>query len=225
MSLVKNVKTYPAKQPSTREALFLCGFGGRIWQGKRLINVLRRNGYHVTALDFSTEVLSKGDPKLLPELIDEVVAFAETKAKGASEPILLVGVSLGALISLNILRRSKHFNEGVLITGGDIAKVALRIYGNHVWPQSYDKLAEQWLSINMYTPPKQLRGKRLLFVLPAHDRVVDTSDVYREVSLQNKTGNHLLLVTRRPFGHTGTILEETVLFPRRVLSYIERIKA
>jgi hypothetical protein len=72
---------------------------------------------------------------------------------------------------------------------------------------------------------KTLRGKRLLFVLPAKDNLIDTSDVYSEVMLQNKAGNHLMLIERHSFGHIGTIIEETVLFPKRVLAYIEHITA
>jgi pimeloyl-ACP methyl ester carboxylesterase len=224
MSSTKHVRCYAAKTPSAQEVLLLCGFGGSIWQTKRLVNVLRRDGYNVTALDFPKEVLSAGDMQALPNLVREVVAFAEAKAKSAGKPMLLVGISLGALISLNIIRRSPLFSHGVLVTGGDIAKIAQRMYGHTVWPQSYEELAREWQSINMYTPPTELAGKRLLFVLPAKDRLIDPTDVHREVKIQNDAGNHLLLVTRHAFGHIGTIVEETILFPHRILGYIARLR-
>jgi pimeloyl-ACP methyl ester carboxylesterase len=224
MSLIKNLRIYPSKTSATKEAFVLCGFGGSVWQTRRLISELRRNGYTVTALDFPKEVLSKGDARLLPQLINEVVALAEAEAKKLAKPILLVGISLGALIALNILRRSPLFNEGVLITGGDIVKVAQSIYGSNVWPHSYEELAKEWQHINMYTQPERLTGKRLLFVLPAKDRLIDVQDVHNEVKMQNKAGNHLILITRRSFGHIGTIIEETILFPERTLSYIEQVK-
>jgi len=197
----------------------MCGFGGSIWQLKRLINRLNRAGYDVTALDFSETVLSSGDPKLLPELVEEVVEFAETEAEKTKGPILLVGVSLDALISLNIIRRS-NFDKAVLITGGDIVIVAKRLYGKQVWPQSFEELAALWSAVNMYTKPEALAGKRLLFVLPANDKLIDVSDVRHEVRRQAEAGNKLLLVERRPFGHVGTIILETVLFPGRTLGYI-----
>ena len=215
---------YPSRGNGKKVAFVLCGFGGTIWQARRLIRTLQRNGYRVTAFDFPKEVLSKGDPALLPQLINEVVSLAEAQAKSIKEPILLVGISLGALVSLNIVRRSDLFHEAVLITGGDIVKVAHRIYGTKIWPQSYDALAKEWQHINMYTEPSKLRGKRLLFVLPANDNLIDTSDIYKEVALQNEAGNHLQLIERPSFGHIGTIVEETVLFPKRVLSYIEKVK-
>ncbi len=224
MSLIKTRRFYPSKVSNSQEVLLLCGFGGSVWQTRRLVAVLRRSGYNVTALDFPKEVLSTGNAQLLPQLINEVVDFAEAMAKAKNKPILLVGISLGALITLNILRRSAQFREGVLVTGGDIVKVAQGIYGHKVWPQSYQELAHKWQDINMYTQPAQLAGKRLLFVLPANDRLIDTADIHREVALQNDAGNHLVVVTRHSFGHVGTIIEETILFPKRILAYIAQVK-
>jgi hypothetical protein len=222
-SLIKNIRHYPAKVPGDKTAFVLCGFGGSIWQTKRLLRVLHRSGYDVLALDFPKEVLSKGDPKLLIDLMNEVVRFAEQEAKKVNTPILLVGISLGALVSLNILRRSKSFSKGVLVTGGDIVKVAQNIYGHQVWPQTYRELAVTWQSINMYSRPEQLEGKKILFVLPSRDKLIDPSDVRREVKLQNKAGNILILKERPAFGHVGTIIEETILFPKRILAYIEKL--
>lgn len=223
-SLIKNVKTYPAKTPRQKHALVLCGFGGSIWQTKRLLRVLHKAGYDVTAMDFPEDVLSKGDPRLLLNLMDEVTAFAELEAKKVGKSILLVGISLGALVSLNILRRSKLFNKGVLVTGGDIVKVAQNIYGHKIWPQSYEELAGTWTSLNMYSDPVQLKNKRILFVLPSKDRLIDPTDVRQEVKVQNDAGNILMLVERHKVGHIGTIIEETILFPKRILGYVDRVE-
>jgi pimeloyl-ACP methyl ester carboxylesterase len=223
MSHIQHIRTYPSKSQSSKPALLLCGFGGNIWQVKRLINVLNRQGYDVTALDFSKEVLSEGNPALLPKLVQEVVEFAEEQAKKNDQPILLVGISLGALISLNILRRSEYFDTGVMITGGDIVKVAQRLYPKK-WQQSYDELASQWTKINMYTQPKLLKGKHLLFVLPKRDRLIDVEDVRNEVAVQQKHGNDLHLIERRAFGHVGTIIEEAIILPHRTRRYIKHVK-
>lgn len=223
MSHIQHIRTYLTRSLQPKRALLLCGFGGNIWQVKRLINVLNRLGYTVTALDFSKEVLSKGDPVLLPALVQEVVEFAEREAKKGDQPVLLVGISLGALISLNILRRSTYFDTGVMITGGDIVKVAQRLYPKK-WQQSYDDLAQQWKYINMYTEPKLLNGKHLLFVLPQRDRLIDVEDVRNEVALQQKHGNDLHLIERRAFGHIGTIIEEAIILPHRTKRYIKQVK-
>ncbi len=223
-SSIKNVRSYPARKPGQKTAFVLCGFGGSIWQTKRLLRVLHKAGYDVMAMDFSKEVLSKGDPQLLLDLMDEVVVFAEKEAQKTNRPILLVGISLGALVSLNILRRSKLFNKGVLITGGDIVKVAHNIYGRRVWPQSYNELATSWKTLNMYSNPNELHEKRILFVLPSRDKLINPADVRAETKTQNNAGNTLILVERHALGHIGTIIEETILFPTRILGYIRRIE-
>jgi hypothetical protein len=214
---------YATRSPQPKRALLLCGFGGNIWQVKRLINVLNRLGYTVTALDFSKEVLSRGDPVLLPALVQEVAEFAEKEAKKDDQPMLLVGISLGALLSLNILRRSTYFDTGVMITGGDIVKVAQRLYPKK-WQQPYGELARQWKNINMYTEPKLLKGKHLLFVLPKRDRLIDVEDVRHEVAVQQEHGNDLHLIERRIFGHIGTIIEEAIILPHRTKRYIKHVK-
>ena len=223
-SLIKNIRHYTAKVPNQKAAFVLYGFGGSVWQTKRLLRVLHKAGYDITAMDFSKEVLAKGDPALLIRLIDEMIAIAEREARKSGKPILLIGISLGALVSLNILRRSSLFDAGVLITGGDIVKVAQNIYGQKVWPYTYEELAKVWQDVNMYTKPGELQGKRLLFVLPVKDRLIDPTDVRLEVQAQTQAGNELILIERRSFGHIGTIIEETIVFPRRVLAYIQKVQ-
>ncbi len=220
MSLIRTTKIFPAKSPNPKHAFLLCGFGGSIWQLRRLVAVLNRDGYTVTAMDFPQMVLSTGDPELLPRLISEVVRVTEARAEELKQPILLVGVSLGALISLNILRRSAHYHKAVLITGGDIVKVAQRLYGSQVWPQSYQALAAQWKDINMYSNLSSLKGKQAIMILPVRDKLIDPDDVRQEIAIQQAAGNDLQLIERRTFGHVGTIIEEAILLPHRTRRYI-----
>jgi len=224
MSLIRTTQTFPAPTSTQRPILLLCGFGGRVWQLRRLIAVLNGAGHDVVALDFPKSVLSRGDAELLPRLTDEVVAFAESLADQSAQPPLLVGVSLGALLTLNILRRSPKFTEGVLITGGDIAAIARKLYPK-VWSQSYDQLAAAWQTVNMYSDPAQLHGKRLVFVLHPSNKLIDTTLVRREIQAQQAAGNELRVVERARFDHVGTIVEETILFPRRTLDYIRQVSA
>ena len=225
MPLINSVKRYLTKCVNPKEVILLCGFGGAVWQTKRLRTVLNRAGYNVTALDFSKRVLSKGDPTLLPKLVEEVVIFAEEEAKKTDEKILLIGISLGSLLSLNIFRRTKAFDKAIMITGGNIVTVAQNIYGDKVWPQGNQELSEAWKDLNIFTDPKLLSGKHALFVLPTKDTLIDTSEVVSEIETQLNAGNNVLLVKRNSFGHIGTIIEETILFPRRILDYIEKVEA
>lgn len=212
------------KREASKEVILLCGIGGAVWQTKRLISVLTKAGYNVTALDFSKRVFSEGDPKLFPALVDEVVAFVENEVKGRKERTLLVGISLGSLLSLNIFRRSRSFDTAIMFTGGNIVTVAHNLYGTKVWPQSHEELSELWKDINIFTDPSILKGKRALFVLPQKDKLIDTSEVMTEIAAQNKAGNSIQLVERGTFSHVGTIIEETIIFPKRVLDYIKRVE-
>jgi len=223
MPLIKNKQFFPCHRPLPKQVLLMCGFGGSIWQTRRLIHVLNRASYDVTALDFSKTVLSSGDVSQLPQLVNEVTEFAESLAKTTPEPTLLVGISLGSLLALNILRRSNMFTEGVLITGGDIAKIAQKLYPAK-WPQSYAKLAEQWQDVNMYTNPDRLKDKHLLFVVHAGSKLIDPHDIYKEVERQQTAGNHLELIERNRFDHIGTITIETMVLPQRALGYIAHVR-
>jgi len=225
MSLIQSTRRFSSKRPDPKKAILLCGFGGAIWQTRRLTSVLNRAGYDVTALDFPKEVLSKGDPALLPKLVDEVMAFVEGEAKKTDQKMLLVGISLGSLLSLNIFRRSKLFDTAIMLTGGNIVTVAQNIYGRKVWPQSHEELSRLWQNVNIFTDPQLLTGKTALFVLPTKDKLIDTSEVLAEIELQNHAGNSIQLIQRGSFGHVGTIVEETILFPQRILRYIKQVES
>jgi len=223
MSLINSVRHFPSKVARPKKIILMCGFGGAIWQTRRLISTLNRAGYDVTALDFPKAILSKGDPALLPALVDEVIKFVENEAKKTDQKIILVGISLGSLLSLNIFRRSKLFDTAVMITGGNIVTVAQNIFGKKVWPQSHDELSKLWQEVNIVTDPALLKGKQALFVLPTRDKLIATSEVLAEIARQNAAGNKITLITRKPFGHIGTIVEETILFPRRTLKYLKQL--
>ncbi len=222
MAQITNVKDYFTKKPGAKYILLLCGFRGKIWQTKRLVNLLLKNGYTVRAVDYTTDALTKGDPQLLIDLVDELHVEALRFKEEVKQPVLLLGISMGALASLNIIRRDKRFSQAVLITGGDIVKVAHRLQ-KEVWPQTYDELSEIWKSVNMYTDPKKLVHTKSVMILPIKDRYIDPDDVHKEIALQRKEGNDMQLIERHSFGHIGTIVEETILFPERILRYISML--
>lgn len=224
MSLINSVRHFPTKNDNPRPVLLMCGFGGSIWQTRRLVSVLTRAGYNVTALDFTKDALSMGDVTLLPALVDEVAQFAENEARNTDQKILLVGISLGSLLALNLLRRLDSFNRAVMITGGNIVTVAQHIFGHNVWPQSHEELSVAWTNVNMFSNPADLANKHALFVLPTKDRLIDPEEVIAEVDRQNAVGNHIALVKRNRLGHIGTIFIETVVFPKRVLGYIQTVE-
>lgn len=222
--MIRSVQHYKTKRSNGKIVFLLCGFGGRIWQTKRLIGVLNRAGYTVCAMDFSKDSLASGDTTILTNLVTEVCKFIETETKDVDpHDVLLVGISLGALLSLNVIRRSNRLFKAVLITGGDIAKIAQKLYPKK-WPQSHESLAQEWQANNMYSKVDELRSKKLLFVLHLSSKLIDAQDAYREIEHQNTAGNTLLMVERTKFDHVGTIIDETVLHPSRVLEYIQKVE-
>ncbi len=225
MGYITAVKDFTSPKPNPKPILLFCGFGGRIWQTKRLINLLLKHGYNVRAVDYTTDVLTKGDPNMLIGLIAEARAEAARFIEDVKQPVLLLGISLGVLVAVNIMRRDQRFTRAVSITGGDIVKVAHRAQGPKIWPQTYEQLAKIWESVNMYTDPAALRHTTTVMVLPTRDRLIDPDDVRAEVAKQTAAGNRMQLVERHIFGHIGTIIMETVIFPRRVLHYIAMLDA
>ncbi len=221
--LIKAQKFYKSSQPHAKPLLLMCGLWGSIWQMRRLIKALNRAGYDVTALAFTNKIIISGDPRLMIDLVDEVVDFADNLARESAQPVELVGVSFGALLALNIVRRLPAYTRGVLVTGGDIAKI-VHWFVPWKWRMPYRELASTWRRLNMYSEPAELRGKRLLFVLHDKGRMIDPSDAVHEISKHRRAGNEVIVIERHRFGHIGTIIEETILHPARVLEHLKHVQ-
>jgi len=202
----------------------MCGLWGSVWQMRRLIRTLNGAGYDVTALAFSNRIITSGDPQDMLQLVDEVVAFADDLQRNSKQPVELVGVSFGALLALNIVRRLPAYQRGVLVTGGDIAKI-IQWFVPWKWKMPYAELADKWKQLNMYSEPQELLGKRLLFVLHHKGRMIDPNDAVEELRKHREAGNDVTVIKRDRFGHIGTIVEETILNPGRILQHLHTIGA
>jgi len=223
-SLIKTQKLYKSSRPNAKPLLLMCGLWGSIWQLRRLIYTLNKAGYNVTALDFTSKIITSGNPKLMIDLVDEVIHFADRLEKDSKQPVELVGVSFGALLSLNIVRRLPAYQRGVLITGGDIAKI-IQWFVPWKWRMPYAELAAEWQKLNMYSDPKELHDKQLLFVLHHKGRMIDPQDAIEELRKHREAGNRITVIERHRFGHIGTIIEETIVKPERILQYLEKVGA
>ena len=219
MKYVTTVKDYGFDVPRQKYALVICGHGGKVWQTKRLVRTLRGDGYAVEVIDHIPDTLSNGDPLMLPGLIEEVYGLAVALRERVKQPILIVGFSLGALIATNIVRRDKKFEKAVLITGGDIAKAVLRLPTKDQWVQSYEELAEMWKPVNMYSEPGSLDHASIVMILPVRDQLIDPEDVRVEAKKHKK----FILIEPRHFAHAGTVVDETILRPKRILKYIQML--
>lgn len=219
MSHVHRTRLFLPKNPNGTLILLWCGFGGRIWQTKRLITALTRRGYTVRAYDFSSTILSGGNPQELIEVTDEMVAEAERQSSEWNGETILFGISLGALLSLNVLRRSNCIAKAVGITGGNIVTAA-KNSAPKSWRQSDEELSELWKDVNMFTDPQLLKGKKMVFVLPLQDKFIDPEEVKRELQTQTAAGNAFFCIEKPSSGHIDAIFDETVLHPKRTLSYL-----
>jgi pimeloyl-ACP methyl ester carboxylesterase len=225
MTHITAIKDYKPRHPNGKTILLLSPHSGKIWQARRLISVLQKAGYFIRAMDFSTEPLASGNPQLLPDLINEVHAQAVKLRQQAGNEITLIGFSLGGLVSLNILRRDKQFYRAVLITGGDIAKAVHRQDTKHNWHHPYDELAELWKDVNLYSDPADLKHTSLVMLISSKDELVLPEDVRAEAAKQTKAGVSYRLLESHTRGHTGTIVEEMILHPKRMLRYIDMLDA
>lgn len=214
-----------SKHDDPKLAIVIAPYTGKIKHHTRLRRLLNRNGYDVLLFDYGKEVLESGDASLLPELVQQIKNHAEEIIKRNSNyqgKGMLIGSSLGALIALNILRSSSQFNKAILITGGDIAKVAQKFYP-HVWKRSYAQLADDWSEVNMYTRTEDLEGKKALMVIAKRDRIADPSDVIKEAQKHHMYGNDFILLTKKGLGHGKRVIYETMLYPRYILKYIAKL--
>lgn len=219
MKYVTTVKDYGFDKPSPKYVLVICGHGGKVWQTKRLVRTLMRDGYAVKVVDHTADTLSTGDPSMLPGLIDEVYDLAVEFQENVKAPVLIIGFSLGGLIAMNIVRKDKRFDRAIFITGGDIAKAVLRLSSKDVWPQSYEELAKIWEPVNMYSQAGALDHASMVMIFPIKDQLVDIEDVRNEA----KKHKRFVLIEPRHFAHAGTVVDETILRPKRVLKYIRML--
>src|SRR3984957_2226432 len=204
MAYITSIKDFSSNRPHSKQILLICGFIGKIWQMKRLINLLNKNGYNVRAIDYTTDVLTKGNPQMFLDLVNEVHHEAIRLKKEVHQQILLIGMSMGALISYYIIRHDERFPKAMMITRGDMAKAVRRSQGRKTWPQNYKELANFWKAINLYSDPKKHKKFSGVMVLPIAGKLIDPDDVRNEIKIQNKAGNHVHLIERRFFGHIET---------------------
>lgn len=196
------------------------GYGGYTWQAKRQINILKKSGYNVIALDFE-RVLNMHDPSHLIQLVDEVDDYLMSN-NYINKDLIIVGVSLGGLIGYNMLRRHKELSRLVVITGGNIALLPSRRALKKKWGISRKELEAEWRDVNMYTPRGKLKNKRIVMMLPERDKVIDPEEVLEEVELQSEHNDIELI--RTSGGHIRTILSKTVKNPRSILPIIKLLE-
>jgi esterase/lipase len=90
---------------STRAAVLVCGFSGKISHFNKPITFLAQQGYRVIAYEYDTTLFSNGDPSRILTLIDDISNDVKCEIASASE-LVFCGVSLGAFIAFNLQRKA-----------------------------------------------------------------------------------------------------------------------
>jgi alpha-beta hydrolase superfamily lysophospholipase len=219
LDFIHSVKKVVPSNPNGQTILYLNGHGGRTYLSLRQLNVLKNEGFHVTALDFSFSI-RKHNPRDLIRLIDQVDEFIRNNGL-LNEKLTIIGISLGGLVGFNMIRRHKVLRRLVVITGGNIALVPSNRHLKKKWSIDRKKLHDLWSDVNMFTPIGKIRHKNILMLLPKNDKVINPEEVSEEIELLKPCNN--IEVIRTPGGHYRTVISETIINPDRILSYLKTL--
>jgi len=91
------------------------------------------------------------------------------------------------------------------------------------WKLNRQALTERWQNVNIYTPVGNLRDKHVIMLLPKRDRMIDPDEVSDEIALQSKHNDFTIIRTNG--GHFRTIISQTIVFPKRVLPHVEKLRS
>ena len=219
MQFIRSIKELEPAEPNGEFIVYMLGYGGRIWQAKKHLNILQSEGYRIIAIDF-LDILKNHDPQDLISLIDEVSGYLKQNDL-ISRKTTILGVSLGGLVGYNLIRKHKELNKLLVITGGDMTRIPSKRSLNRKWQMTREELSKTWGQVNIYTQSGMMKDKHVVMLLPKRDRVIDPSEVRNEIA-KHVAANDFSLVSTNG-GHFRTIITETILLPRRSTKYIKQL--
>ena len=192
---------------------YVVGFTGKVSQFKYSIGKLNRRGYDVLAFDYSNNILLKGNPQLIRDVIDHITGLTEERAE-QYDGVICMGVSLGAFISFNVQRRLPMASIGAYATAG--IAVSDGIFWMKVFEPVRDaflkngftkeKLAKEWEDIEIAGEDPLLKDKSLVIVNGRLDRVVDHRKATVQLGRWRRDGVPVQLYKKNLMGHTMTIM-------------------
>jgi predicted esterase YcpF (UPF0227 family) len=201
MSIVRHKTFGKADRPTI---YYLIGYGSRITQLKFHIRTLVLAGYRVVAFEYDKSILNNGNPAMLIQALDDLVATINHDKK-KHKVAGLYGISLGSWLGANVLVRC-GIQSGMFNTGaGNMVRV--------VWESSHfatekkafqqhghtrESLQEAW-GAHEFTPEgRRWQGKHALIMSSAGDEVLDIHQVRHNIQSWQKSGDDIhWLVSRR----------------------------
>ena len=223
MNFIRSLKVITPDKPNGKTIVYMMGYGGYLWQSKRQIELFKKSGYKIIAMDF-VDVLKRKNPDDLLSLMDNVTKVL-AKQKVVSSGTIIFGVSLGGLVGYNMMKRYNELNKLIVITGGDMthipAKVPVKRSLVKHWGLTREQLSERWKDVNIYSEVGTIRGKHIIMVLPNRDKVINPKEVSDE--LARHTQYNKINLIRSSGGHFRTIITETILKPKNGLALVKQI--
>lgn len=205
-------QSHSYKANTGKIACLVCGFGGRIRTYSNAINALMSAGYTVVAYEYEEDVFSKGNPLLLPELINEITADFKKQSANYSS-ILTTGVSLGAYIAFNVQRRIPAAKHGIYGTAG--ISVAHAIFTAKVFRKfrtTFEKngfterlLEDTWKDIEILSDLELDDSKSLVIIMGGLDRIVRYKTASQMMEAWKNRGIKVEYYSKRGLGHATTI--------------------
>jgi len=204
------VKTFRIRD-AKKCACIITGYRGKISSYKRVIKLLNARGYSVVAYEYTPAVLTKGDPKLLLRLIDQICIDFANRAAGFQD-IICVGASIGAGLCFAIQRQFPNVRFGVYAGAGvsppeTIQAAPLFYFIRKRFAKlgiNEAELQKIWMEIDIL-PDKSFARTPFIMALGKKDKIVNYGKALTTLHAWQSQGQPIRIITKPRLGHIGII--------------------
>lgn len=189
---------------------YFTGYGSTIQQMRPHIRVLQMVGFSVHAFEYDKAILNGGDPALLPGVIDEIASVVEADQQ-AGQVAGIYGMSLGAFIGQNILRRTT-VDRAIFNTGG--VSILDTIWNNprlkeekkafHAAGHGRSRMNRLWADVDR--PDDNGANKKALLMISEADKTLDAGWSVVNAQRWDKAGNTTEVLKTNRLDHAPTII-------------------
>lgn len=195
---------------NNKKVIFLLvGWKSKIWRYYFVVLILLLSGFDCVAYEYDSDILSP-DVKKTASSFDNVSEdilkiINEFKEKGYDD-ISLFGTSLGTLLSMIVVNKTKHVKKIVLnLTGASLAETVWSWEFMDKKKISLTSLDKSWKKLSPINNLDNVSDKQFLIYLAKNDEVIPyfqgikLTDELRNRKIKyelviNKSGNHVLSV-------------------------------
>lgn len=222
MSIVKH-KVYGSAHKAT--LYYLTGYGDRpIRHYLPHIYALMLGGFRVVAFGYDKSILSKGDPQLLIEALQDI-AHTINQDKKKHKVAGVYGISLGSWLGCNVLAMC-HIKRGMFNTGA--VSIVRAIWKNerlHAEKAAFKKqgytmhsLKKIWGKYDFDTSGARFKGKKVVVINSTNDDIIDINEARANIAEWHKDNPDMRLITTSHRRHGPAIwrhslrLRQTIQF-------------